>query len=778
MEILTYLKANIRYKKGAFISIFLMMMIISASLTAVLSTMDDCEDSIRLAHEAADTGDICVYISDRRYTGELKDALNNHPLVQKAEDVPAVCADLAVIGEHEYENTMFCMKMYDHMKLIDESGTAYEKETPRLKPGEIYVPKGLLTNIDGKTGDMLTLKTIGGTYEFEIKGVVLEPFQGAFVIGFKQMFVSDEDFDTMLADVNAAETKERTAVMHRLMLYKSDSCRLTDAQFRREVNLDTGIIDQGNGSLTRAMSTNYTSLFPKVIAGVLFVFLVLLTVIVLIVMGHSISSGIEMDYVNLGILKACGFLQEQIRLVFVLQYLLAQVLGAGCGIICSFPLIRFLSKALWPITAVIMKNELSLGKSAGVLGAVIVLSGLFIFFITAKVGKISPVRAIAGGRKEVYFDSRLKAPILKKGLSISLAFRQFTSGRRMYGASVLVAAFLVFFMMTMMLLAGALTSKTAAKSIGQPWGECGVEFKKTLSEDKRKEIEETIENYSAVETAYYWDIDYLSLNGEEVMCTVYRDPKQFAMLKGRAPLYENEIVITDILSEELDLAMGDEVIIGYHDKRKTYLISGIYQCSYDVGQCFGVSSEGAQKMGFQPVYTAAFCLKQPEMAEEAAKALNQKYGDILEAEQDAGTIGQTYQAAIDAVRIVIFSFSVMFALVTVQMVCAKIFLREKTDTGIYKAVGFSVSGLRFQFALRFLITAAAGSAAGIVLSVLLSGRLLSGMLRNMGIVNMYVEYTAAAVMIPVVLICACFFLFAYFATGRIKRLEVRELVTE
>lgn len=137
-----------------------------------------------------------------------------------------------------------------------------------------------------------------------------------------------------------------------------------------------------------------------------------------------------------------------------------------------------------------------------------------------------------------------------------------------------------------------------------------------------------------------------------------------------------------------------------------------------------------------------------------------------------------YEIVIDAVRAIIYSFSAVFALVVVQMVCARAYLQERTDIGIYKAVGFTTSALRLQFAFRFLIVAVIGSVIGIVLSSLTASRLLSGLLRGMGITNMHVELTAAAAAVPAALICVCFFVFAYQASGRIRRVSVRELVTE
>ena len=66
----------------------------------------------------------------------------------------------------------------------------------------------------------------------------------------------------------------------------------------------------------------------------------MLFVIVTIVIGYSVNSNIEMDYVSLGILKSIGFKNKQIRLILLLQYMLTGILASGVGMLIS----RFLLK--------------------------------------------------------------------------------------------------------------------------------------------------------------------------------------------------------------------------------------------------------------------------------------------------------------------------------------------------------------------------------------------------------------------------------------------------
>lgn len=780
MEIFTILKANIRHRKGSFFSIVMLMIIIAMSLTAVLSLKENCLKSIEDSHEIAGTGDALVYILDRRFTEELKRSVENHEMVESVVDDRAVITERAAAGENETDNHWMLMKVNDHIRVFNENLTDYEDEILPPAKGEIYVPQGILTSLGCQVGDKLEIETIGGAYEFMIAGVVLEPMNGSAVIGYKQVFVSDEDFEQILSAVIARETEEKASDAHVLMIYKKEDCTLTDTQFRRQLNLDTGITDNGFGSLTRSMAIHYTSLFTEIICAILFIFIVLLLVIVLIVMGHSISTGIEMDYVNLGVLKAQGFEKGKIRLTFILQYVIAELIGAVAGMLFAIPLLYVLGNVFQPITAVIAENQISFGKSLGLILAVMVISGIYIFAVTYKIGKISPVRAISGGADEIYFDSRMNTPICKRGLSVSLAFRQLISGKRRYVAAIAVVSILVFFMMTIMILGNVMTSKTALESMGMLYTECDIHFDNEISDEKLSEIEEEVEKITAIEKKYYMTSVYFSVNGEEIVSNVYRNPEVIMTTEGRAPLYENEIVITDILAEELDLELGDEVTVGYQGNKEQYIITGVYSNISDAGQNFAMSLEGSEKIGFDYVFYGRYSLSDPEKRFEVEQALKERFGDILEVTAIRATnlLDETYGIAINAMKAVIFSFSVIFALIVVMMMCAKAFAKEKTDIGIYKAMGFASSALRLQFAFRFLLVAVLGSGVGAVLSILFSGKILSTVLRSMGIANFAVEWNAFTLFVPMGVICVCFFLFSYAVSGKIRKIGVRRLVTE
>ena len=93
MDVLVLIKNNIKYKKGSFTSIIILMMIISLSVTAIVSLKKNFPDSIRAAYERVYDGNITLNICDRFLTSDMVDEVAEHPLVKKVEVLKALSPD-------------------------------------------------------------------------------------------------------------------------------------------------------------------------------------------------------------------------------------------------------------------------------------------------------------------------------------------------------------------------------------------------------------------------------------------------------------------------------------------------------------------------------------------------------------------------------------------------------------------------------------------------------------------------------------------------------------
>ncbi len=785
MEIFTLVKANIRKKKGLFISIIILMTIVVASIVTILGVKKNYQEGMERAYETADIGEIVALVKKSKMTDELKRKVENSSLVEHVVYYDAIITDGQTVAGKKDLNAGFLSEMREGIELYNGDFDGFVEEIPKLQQGEIYLPLGSKGNLSCDIGDTIQIEFIKGMEkEFEIKGFVQEPAQGAMLIGFKQMFISKEDYDAISKECHAIQTDDISFDMTIMNIHQSPDSVLSSAKFQRELNLETDVISMSFAALTIDQSKNYSMLMTDIILNIVLVFAIFLFVIVLIVMGHSISTEIEIDYVALGVLKSQGFTKEKLRQLFLWQYGLAEVIGMVLGCMVAIPLQSMVGGLCQAMVGTLPTSQVVNATSLLLIFGIVAVSFILIHISTAKVVSISPVRAILGGREQIYFDHLLQLPIAKKALATSLAFRQVTSGKKRYAGVVLIVAILTFFMVSVNLLGDLLFSDDAFLSMGLVMPDVEVQAKTENMAKRLEQVDERIEAYSKLTDVNSVTSSYMSLNGENLACVLYEYPETIpGLLEGRLPLYDNEILITEFVAESLELEMGDEVTVSEYDKEETYIISGINQTTSDVGMAFAMNKKGKERLREEEItlYSRYYVLEDTTQLDAIEKMLQEEYGDDLEITvytEENNPITSMYSGIITLLQMIINVFSLIFVAVAVRMVCTKVFLQERTDIGIYKAIGFTSGKLRMQFAMRFFLVALVGAMFGILLSVLASTQAIGLVMRFAGLSKLVLTFTFESLVVPVVIISISCMVFAFMASSKIKKVEVRELVVE
>lgn len=782
MEIITLLKANIRRKKGTFISILLLTAIVTAMTTSIFSVKSNYQTAMEASFEESDSGDILALIPTVDLTDELREKVENSSLVERVEYHDSIVTRGVECGDNEYTDAQFMSAMRDGIKLFNEDLSGFENSIPTLQSGEIYLPLGFKPLLECNVGDTLIFHLYTDeTAEFKLRGFVQEPFCGSMTIGWKQVFISDEDYDEVYERYIPCESEDNKINITIMNIHQSADSGLSPAKLQRELNLETKFSDLSEGGLNKDQSIRYSTLMPEIILDIVLAFVVFLFMIILIIMSHSIATEIEIDYVTLGIMKSQGFTKNKIRLLFLLQYLIAQAVGIIIGMIVSVPIERSISGIFQLVTGVLPDRGISIGKCIFVTASILLVSAVLIVIKTRKIAKISPVRAISGGREEVFFDSRLNAPIFKNALSASLSLRQFTSAKMRYIGTIFIAALLTFSMITVNLIGVLLSSDKALRAMGLEIYDVVIDYDPDKFPDCWEEADKIVGSHSAVRVKNSQSAGYASIDGETLRYQSYENPEYITTLKGRAPLYDNEIVITEMVGELLGIGMSDEVTVSYGNQEERFIVTGIFQSGSDSGMTFAMNFNAAEKIGIDTSRAYRYyIIENKSKVNDISDELKMRYGDdtrIVLNEEDNSVMAE-YDLIVAALKAIIYTFSLFFAFVVVGMVCTRTFTQERTDIGIFKAIGFTSRKLRFSFAVRFMIVAAVGSALGIVLSILLSAKMLGAVFSLIGISYIVLEFTLDAVLIPVLTICLSFAVFAYVASWKVKKVAVRELVIE
>ncbi len=783
MEILKLLKANIKHKKGAFKGIIILMAVIVLSFTGTVSNNDNIDRTLTEAYEWANTKDMSAYMEAEKCDDELLDTILEDPDVEDVMTTDYVANNTAFVDDMEIHNSLLIYSQNrDGYRVFNDSKTGYIENPEPLKEGEIYVPyafTGLYSK--AKIGSEVIINipsaedsSVNNTYTFKIKGYVAEPFYGGLMLGMKYLFVNEADFERMYSDASKDFQFVEIA-----MTFREGADYL---EVQRSLDESCNLINESSVTLAKEESEFYTKIMSDTGSGVVIAFVILMLVIAIIAMYHSITTSVEMEYINLGVLKSQGFTSGKIRLVYILQYIVAEVIGSVIGLLLSIPVLLFLGTLFQSITGLATVHRISFGKCGLLCVGIILVSTLFVTLATRKVSRISPVRAISGGKSEVHFDNRLNIPVKKKPLSFFMGLRQFTSRSKSYVGAVLIAALLVYFLMTMMVLTAKLKGENLL--VGTVYPDVTVATSDSFTLDDMDSFEETVREIDEDAKIMFGMGGYVMLDDVQLFCdSATPIEMQYQTIEGRLPRYSNEVSVTDIVAEEVGKGIGDTVTIGSGDRKKEFIITGYHQSIADVGKTFTITAEAF----YEVTGTLPNCyiqLSDRSLSQVVSDALNSKYKELIEivtieekTEADDSMV-ELLDMVCMILLVVVFVMSIAFSAVVISMLCSKSFVKERMDIGILKSLGFTSSGLRVQFALRFMIIAVIGSLIGAVASMFLTMPLLEALLRILGLTRIDTSITFTTFIIPASAIWLSFFVFAYIAARKIKRVEIRELISE
>lgn len=783
MKYLTLLKGNIRHQRGGFIGITILIFIISTMLCAVLAVVKNGASYESEQLDRVGYGDVTAWVLALPGLDDMAGQLEALDETAKVERQKVFYVKYIVKGE-EVSTTgqviAYEPEHYDYRLYEEDLGGLADRSMPP-KEGEIYVTPSFCSLYDVQVGDIVEIEITGveDTESFTVAGFFEDPFMGSAMMGFKSMQICDKDMERLKSVMDDAGEEAIPQEGEMIHIYKSKDCELPMHEFQMLVNEKTDLKAYTFNVYTKSAIEGFMLIVQNIFAGFLLVFVVVLFGVTMLVLSHSITTGIEQDFTNMGILKALGFTKRKLCAVKQCQYLLAVVLGMALGIPASLPVVALVNRIMVTSTGLMVPASLPAGLCAASLGTIFLLPGLVIFVKTSRIGKITPLAAIRGGTADVYWDSRFRTQIHSRGLSLHLALRQLSSGRKQYISVCVVTMLLVFFL--------SLTAR-----IGAWMGPDGVgmmdifnavpyDIGVRASDDKTaKEVEQMIADETAIVQSFEFVTLNGTLNGVDYILNVCSEPEVLNLLEGRTCMYDNEVLVTEIAAEELKTGIGDTVTVEYEGESREFIISGIYECANDMGMNFAVSSEGAARLGMtdDSLYYTCYRLEDASVKEALADRLEERFGDAVTVDRNNWTGISVITGAMQAVELLMYVITIVFVLVAIGMTGSRILYREKHDLGIYKSLGFSSARLRLTFALRFGIVALFGAVPGILLSEFLTDPLAVTMLKTCGISSFSSHLTAVSMLLPALQVAFLFVLFSYLAAGKIKKVEPRILITE
>lgn len=783
MEYKTLIIAGIKKHKGISIGIFTLMLLVSAFLGTVLNVWTNADRYIHSELDRAGFGEVTAWVSAVADTSTLMAEMEVVEGVERVEVQNLAFANYTVREQKsDSEGQLIAYSGEEsRYRFFTDDLSDYQEAAPRIEQGEVYVSPSLISMFDLKVGDNIQFDIArnGGTLTLTVRGYYEDPFMGSSMIGMKGFLIAEDDYKRIVLTIQEADIDALARNGAMLHVFKENDSGVTTAELNSRLNENTTLSQYTEFVHSASAIAGFMLVLQKAFSSLLVAFVLILLLVVLVVLGHGITGTIEADFVNMGILKTTGVTTKMLRQVKLVQYGAFILSAMLIGLALSGPLCAVINSATLTTSGVLTPTDIPLSFCFLSFSVILLLFGTFILMKTARIGNITPMKAIRGEAMGVSLKPQKSSAINGNHLGISIAVRQLMTGKKIYISACIVAALLTFFASTIGNIDTwlGLDGKGMMDAFNPADHDIGVQvFGNSTDED----AQEVVLGFTDITDTYLLAMEGVAVNGIDYTVNAISEPNRFHILRGRTCIADNEIVVTEFVVSDLSVSIGDALTVTGDSGSGEYVISGIYSCANDMGNNIGMSREGYLKVGKNDpqIWCHHYFLADAAQKTAITDALDVQFGGDVHTHENTwpGLFG-----IISAMRVLVaFMYGIvfLFILIVTIMTGSKMLSIEQRDIGIYKAIGFTTGQLKLSFALRFGIVAVIGSGAGVLLGATLTDVLVSTVMKFAGISNFASSPSVFSTVFPAVIVTLLFMSFAYFAAGKIKRTDLTVLITE
>lgn len=783
MEYKTLIITGIKRNKGILIGIFTLVLLVSVFLGTVLNVWINADRYIHSELSRVGFGELTAWVSAVADISTLTAEMEAIESVERVEVENLAFANYTV-GEQksDSEGQLITYSEADsRYKFFTDDLSDYQGRSPKIKQGEVYVSPSLISMFDLKVGDNIqfAISRNGGTLTLTVRGYYEDPFMGSSMIGMKGFLIAEDEYKKIVQTIQEANIDALARNGAMLHIFKGNESLMTTAELNSQLNENTTITQYTEFVHSASAIAGFMLVLQKAFSSLLIAFVLILLLVVLVVLGHSITSTIEADFVNMGILKTTGITTKTLRQVKLIQYGMFILPAMLIGLALSKPLSAAINSTTLTTSGVRVPTDMPLIPCLLSVAAILVIFAIFILVKTAKIGNITPMKAIRGEAAGDLLKPQKFSGINGNYLGISIACRQLITGKKKYVSACIVAALLTFFLSTI----GNIDSWLGADGKGMMDAfnpadhDIGVQV---FGDGTEEDAQKVVLRFTDITDTYLLAMPGVAVDGIDYTVNAISEPDRFHILQGRTCTADNEIVVTEFVAADLGVSIGDTLTVTGDSGSEEYVISGIYSCANDMGNNIGMSREGYLKVGKDDpqIWCHHYFLADASQKTAITDALDVQFGGDVHTHENTwpGLFGIIF-----AMRVLVaFMYGIvfLFILIVTVMTGSKMLSAERRDIGIYKAIGFTFRQLKLSFALRFTIVAMTGSGAGVLLGAMLTDVLISTVMKLAGISNFASIPSVFSSVFPAVIVTLLFMSFAYFAAGKIKKTDLTVLITE
>lgn len=615
------------------------------------------------------------------------------------------------------------------------------------KEGELYVPVCYYRDQTAKLGDTVV---IDGK-SFVVAGFIRDSQMNSSLASSKRFLVSEGDY---------ARLRSSGAVEYLIEFRLKDLSEL--GAF--ETAYQAAGLPSGGAAVTWPLFRMISAVSDGIMIALIFLVSVLVILIALLCIRFTLLAKIEDDYREIGVMKAIGMRESDIKSVYLSVY--AALAGTGC-------LIGFLLSLLFqkPLLEGIRLNFGSGGSDTTALFLGLAGDSLLFFFtlfcvnqLLKRFRKISAAQAIRTGACQED-ASRIGIFRLSRNrflnTNLFLGLKDVFTRKRLYLTMLTTAALSCFIMVVPQNLYHTISESGFVTYLGIGSCDFRLDIQQTEHiDEKAEEIEHYMENdpeiqkYAVFTTRLFpMRLENGALENIKIESGSHNVfPVQYT--QGTLPKSEQDIALSALYAEELGKQVGGRITVFADEGEKELVVCGIYSDITNGGK----TAKAAFQSSTGEALFSTICAEvgNESLLDDSITRYEQHFS-YARVSGVSEYIAQTFGQTLESVRAASLAAAAVSAAVTllVTLLFMKLLtVKDRYSIAVLKSIGFTGSDITIQYVWRVFAVMIAGIVLGTVLAGTLGERMAGAVIASFGAAafRFHVNPLSAYVLLPAVLL--------------------------
>ena len=720
---------------------------------------------------------------------EINDAINDMDYVDSSYLVDIIIPDMVTLSVNGGKDTEI-----EGLFFVDEENEAVYQKLHYVEKDDSINGPSICINVytayaEGiRVGDKLKVSNKdAGSYELTVKGIYEDLFCGQ-MYSYYSTIIDHGTYETLSDETESISSVTMPFQMQFLCVkFKAGEDISIKTTLLQDEFTKAGMYCRGYDKVLA--KAGYTGI-SNIIAAFMASFSVIIMMIAFIMIIFTVNTNINRDIRNIGALRAVGFTISQVRTSLMVEYSLVAAVACLIGVTGSylvFPVLENL--ALKQLTGLVWEGGfhpfMSLPLFAGMIAAMLIVT----FVATHLIRNIHPATALRFGLESHSFKKNY-LPLDKTNGSLNglLALKSTlqNKGQNIIVAGVILAVSYLTAFSSILFYNTRIDITNFQRLLQGDAPDAYVNITYDTPEemydiiDKIQSMDVVTEAYGLTNAdAHSGDYNcYLlySTNPQYVYCGVY---------EGEMAIEANEAVVGGLLAERQGLGIGDEIKVKYMDKEVSFLITGLQQAVYSMGERIYITEEGFRRLDGEPKYSYvrvriedATEERVDKFLEDAEKLLGDNCTSTENYYHTQRSTDNVPVFAVSLVILILIILNIFTVLVVIRLLLKTVFIKREKEFGIKKAVGFTSRQLRIQLALSLIPVSIIGSVLGGIAACLTTNKLFDLIFSSYGIKNSDLLINPGVIPVTILLVTLLVFVISFIMSGRMKKVSAYQLISE